>query len=232
MFSLKSKQLLVKAAKLSQKKEEKSSKREIRKKIHQIKYLTSRKKVPKITLRKEINRLENQLRSVFLMETELKEKEKKNSKEIAAFKKQIKEMKQKMAAAKDVDLRKKVDKLSHLVGDLAARESAKKEVIFEKKKKKSLEKPDPSLTIKKIDEFQEKIRALKESGKCPPEKIAQLEKRLTDLEKKLPVRVIGSNRVKHKMLFGNVEEITKPHIKKEAKELPLPPPPKKIKKEE
>ncbi len=135
-------------------------------------------------------------------------------------------------------LKKKVEKLSHLVGDLMAKEAVKKEVKFEKVKKKieAIEKTSPVLTLKKIDEFQEKILALKKSGKYPPEKIAQLKKRLADLEKKLPVRaVLGPKEtVKHEMLFGpkiegiepvtQLEEVTK--LEEEIEELPLPPPPK------
>lgn len=228
MFFLKSKQLLIKAAKLSQKKEEKISKREIRKKIHQIKYLTSRKKIPKNTLRKEITRLEKQLQSVFLLEKKLKEKEKETNKEIADFKKQIRDMKRNGCISKDITLRKKVEKLSHLIGDLAAKEVIKKEVNFEKSKISITEKTAPVLTLKKIDELQEKILALKNSGKCSPEKIFQLKERLTNLEKRLPVRYLYEpNVTRHKMLFGSNVKKT-PELKKDVKEIFLPPPPKKI----
>lgn len=244
MPSLKSKQLLIKAAKLSQK-EEKISKREIKKKISQIKRLASEKEISKSTLKKEIIDLEKLLKEVLLLEKRLSEKEKEKNDEIDTLKKQIKSLKQKMSAAKDTALRKKVEKLSHLIGDLTAKEAIKREVSFEKKKVESFEKLAPVLTLKKIDEFQEKILALKNSGECPPEKIVQLEKRLTRLEKKLPVRaVLGPETVRHKMLFaprvketipvtrpseGNVqfEEITK--LKEKVGELFLPPPPKKKK---
>lgn len=239
MVFLKSKRLLIKVSKLSQKKEEKIYKREIEKKIHQIKYLASRKKISKNTLKKEITNLEKLLRGVLLLEKKIKEKEKKTSKEITAFKKQIKDLKQKMSAAGDTALRKKVEKLSHLVGDLMAREVVKKEVNFEEVKKKieAPERPAPIITLKKIDEFQEKIFALKKSGKCPPEKIAQLKKRLADLEKKLPVRAIlgPKETVKHEMLFGpKVEEIEPVTRFEEVTRLEeeidkLPPPPKKKK---
>jgi DNA repair exonuclease SbcCD ATPase subunit len=210
MLSLKPKQLLLKAAKLSQK-EEKISGREIEKKINQIKYLTSIKKIPKTALRKEITRLEKHLKSVFLLEKKLKENEKEKSKEITALKKQLRELRQKISVSKDATLTKKIEKISHLLGDLMAKETAKKEVRFEETKRKIEEKfsqkPAPVLTLKKIDELQEKIIILKKSGKCPPEKIAQLKRRLSILETKLPIRTISrKNTIKHRMLFGPLAE--------------------------
>jgi len=128
-----------------------------------------------------------------------------------------------MSDAKDVSLRKKVNKLSHLLNDLVAKEEIKKEVRFEEAKTIELSKElIPNITLKKINELRERIFALKESGECPPEKIAELKKRLTNLEKKLPIRSVLTPRekVKHKMLFG-------PKVIKVNKDLPLPPPPEK-----
>ncbi len=235
MPSLKAKQLLFKAAKANKKKE-KISKKEIEKKINQIKYLASKKKISKTSLKKEIINLEKQLQGIFLLEKKLKEKEEKESEDITALKKQIKDLKKRISSTKDVALRKKVEKLSHLIGDLMARDAVKNEVRFEKAKKKIEEKAAPEIMLKQIDEFKEKILALKKSGKYPVEKIFALEKRLTNLERKLPVKeVLGPQAaVKHKMLFGpQAEEVKLPEIRPEVErleeeidELPLPPPPR------
>ena len=74
MSSLKAKQVLVKVSKLTQRKEEKINKREIEKKINQIKYLSGKKKISKVTLKKQINSLEKQLKGVLLLEKKLKTK--------------------------------------------------------------------------------------------------------------------------------------------------------------
>lgn len=195
MYSLKTKELLLRVAKFSQKKEGKISKREIEKKIHQIKHFAS-KDLPKSVLRKETAKLERLLKKTLSLE---KEKER----EITALKKQIKKLKRKLSAGESAALKRKIEKLSHVINDLMAREEVRREVEFEQVKK-GFEGKVPAVTLKKIDEFKEKILALKRSGKCPPEKIAQLEGRLFTLEKKMPIKLALTSReeVKHKMLFG------------------------------
>jgi len=241
MYSLKSKQLLIRTAKLSQKNEEKISKKEIKKKINQIKYLASKKKLSKGTLKAEIRRLEKQLQGVFTLEGKLEEEKR----QINALKRQTKELKQQLTHAKDIALRRKINKISFLIGELIAKSEIRKEAKVQKalqkiiKKKKTLA-PLPkktALTLKKIDELKAKLFVIKKSGQCPPEKIAQLEKRITDLEKKLPVSTaLTSKEIKHKMLFGPKTEEPEPKpeefipeiqgLEQDSGELPLPPPPK------
>jgi hypothetical protein len=62
--SLKSRNMLIKMAKISQK-EKKDSKREIEKKINQIRLLTSKKDVPPPVIKKEIKELEKTFKGVF-----------------------------------------------------------------------------------------------------------------------------------------------------------------------
>lgn len=255
MPSLRSKQLLLKAAQLSQQQEQKISKKEIEKKIHQIKYLSSQKKISKASLKKEITLLEKHLRGIFLLEKKLKEKQKSSRKEIKSLKKQLQNFKKQLSAAKDPQLRKKVDKLSNLVGDLMAKKEVQKEVQFEKAKAKlpqkppqkpspkhppqlPLKKPIPAstvITLKKIDQLQDRIFALKKSGKYPREKLAPLEQRLTALEKNLtlssalPSAPPTAEPIKHKLLFGPPGTKEPPELKKisdDIDELPIPPPPK------
>ena len=61
MASFRTIQLLSRISSIAQREKESFSKTEIIKKINEIKYLSSQKKVPKLTLRKEIIHLENQL---------------------------------------------------------------------------------------------------------------------------------------------------------------------------
>ena len=184
MTSLKAKQVLVKAAELTQKKEEKINKREIEKKIHQIKYLSGKKKISKVTLKKQINSLERQLKGVLLIEKKLKTKKQKDDQKIKDFKKQIRDLKKKLSHAKDVQLRRKVTKLSHLMGDLMAQQDVKKEIQLEKTRKGIISHHE-KITIEKVYELKEKLIRIRDSGKYPEEKIINLEKRLYDMEKKL-----------------------------------------------
>ena len=224
MTSLKAKQVLVKAAKLTQQKEEKINKREIEKKIHQIKYLTGKKKISKVTLKKQINSLEKKLKGVLLLEKKLTTKKKKDDKKIQDFKKQVRDLKKKLVHAKDVHLRKKVNKLSHMIGDLMAQQDVKKEIKFEKNKSKIISHTE-KITVEKIYELKKRLNKLRSSGKYSPEKIDLMERKLFDMEKKLdlsptnlgvsptgaPRDVPGGKKsqpelpsepVKHKMLFG------------------------------
>ena len=65
MNVLKARQLLVKAAQMSLKEREIFSKERLVQRLQEIKYLGSQKKVPKITLRKEIIHLEEDLSGLF-----------------------------------------------------------------------------------------------------------------------------------------------------------------------
>jgi len=218
----KSRQLLIQAARISQAEEEKVSKKEIEKRINQIKYLTSDEKFPKIIIRKEILKLEQLLQGVLQFKDKLQAAENKKSQEIAELKKQTKELRKKILAAQDPALKKKVDRLSHVLGEFIAREDVRKEVRFAETNL-AASSETPVLTLPKIDELRQKILELRESGTVSPDKIAQLKKRLTNLEKKLPIHARHNppeTEVKHKMLFG-------PKIIEVKKELPLPPPPEK-----
>lgn len=252
-MSLKAKQILVRAAKLTQQKDEKINKREIEKKIHQIKYLSGKKKISKVTLKKQINSLEKQLRGILSLEKKLNTKKKKDDQKIQDFKKQIKDLKRKLSQAKDVHLRKKVNKLSHMVGDLMAQQDVRKEVKFEKEKNKIVSFTE-KITIEKIYELKKRLNKIRASGKYSPEKIDLMEKKLFDMEKKLDLSPVSlsasptgaprdipmekgstspSEPVKHKMLFGSgKEEVAKeiqPKLEKledDIDELPIPPPPR------
>jgi len=237
MVSLKAKQILVRAAKLTQRKEEKINRREIEKKIHQIKYLAGKKKISKATLKKQINSLERQLKGVLLLEKKLKSTKKAEDKKIKVFKEQIKDLKSKLVHAKDVTLRRKVNKLSHMIGDMLAQQDVRKEIKFEKKRKNFITQTE-KITIEKVYELKERLGKIRAAGKYPDEKIAQLEQRLYNMEKKLDlspttldvsptgrpresISTSGTSNepesstsppVKHKMLFGpnkdeNIEKI-------------------------
>lgn len=236
MPSLRSKQLLVKVAKLSRREKEKISKREIEKKISRIRYLSEQEEIPKTDLRKEIINLEHKLRGVFILEKKLKRKAKEDDQKITEFKKQINDLKSKIATAKDVYLRRKVNRLSHLINDLIAKEDIQKEVMLEEHKKKAEHKVY-TLTLKKIDLLQAKIMALKSSKKYPQQTIAKLEERLTDLEKRFNPAQLGKKQpqmlpaepLKHTTITpAEMKPIAEEmqELEHDIDELPLPPPPR------
>ncbi len=107
------------------------SKEEIQKKINEIKYLSSQKKVPRITLRKEIIHLENKLQSIFDLEQAVLQQKKRESEKVLALKRQIQVLQQRLATAADKDLQKKVDRLTHLLGEYLAQKQVQKELYRE-----------------------------------------------------------------------------------------------------
>jgi len=109
------------------------SKEEIKKKINEIKYLSTQKKIPKITLRKEIIHLENQFKKIEFLEEALERQKRLEKSRIAALKKQNEALKKKLALSGDQDLTKKVNKLTHLIGDSLAKSEVKNDVELSEK---------------------------------------------------------------------------------------------------
>ncbi|HIH12192.1 TPA: hypothetical protein HA242_00540 [Candidatus Woesearchaeota archaeon] len=140
MNSLKASHLLVKAAHWYQKEREVFSKAEISARLTEIKYLSSQKKVPKLTLRKEIVHLEHQLKSVYDLEKRLLQKEKRESTKVAALKRQIALLKQKLVGVEDQDVQSKIDKVTFLIGDCLAKKEVKEDIDLCQKVAANLEK--------------------------------------------------------------------------------------------
>lgn len=225
MPSLRAQQLLLQAARLEQLRSEKVSPEEIKKKIRQIKYLASKKASPS-TLQKEMSHLENLLRGIFALEKKLKSRESQTKSQIDSLQSQLQELKKQLAHTKDLSLRRKINKISFLLSELVAKSEIKKEVKVQEALQKLVKlPPSPAqvLSLQKIDELQARILALKRSGKYPPEKIARLEQKLTELEKRLPFSTVfePEEESRHLLLFGPEP------LSEEALEAALPPPPEK-----
>lgn len=202
---------------------------EIVKKLNEIKYLTSQKKVPRLSLRKEIIHLESQLQVLFKLEEKLALQKKKETLAAASYKKQIAQLKKRLQASEDKKLQQKVDKLSQLLAEYMAKEGTTKEV---EKVQKYLGKPLlkvvrvwPQLKapiLSRQEFLAQKIAELKnrlEQGKMAPELRLGLERKLAELELRLPGKEPGE--VKHTLWF----EEPKPAASEP--ELPIPPPPRK-----
>jgi predicted nucleic acid-binding Zn-ribbon protein len=102
MGYLKAKQLLVTLAKVQEKEKKNFNRLEIVKKMNEIKYLSTQKKVPRLTLRKEVIHLENKIEGILELEEELMKKKKHESKRIVSLKKQITNLKKKLTACQDI----------------------------------------------------------------------------------------------------------------------------------
>ena len=130
MGSLQALQLLTTAARLAKEEYESVSKAEITKKLEDIKYLSSQKKVPKLSLRKEIIHLENQLQGVLELEDRFARQKNKESVAVASLKQQITVLKNKLRAVGDLELDKKVEHLSFLLGEHLAKMEVASEVAM------------------------------------------------------------------------------------------------------
>lgn len=220
MVSLRSKQLLINAAKTRKTMKENVSKKEIKQKISEIKYLASQKNVPKLSLRKEIIHLEKKLEGVFEIEKALLKEEKKESAKITSLKRQIGQLKRRLDNSKDEELREKVNKLSHLLGDAMAKSTTAKDVRLTKKirdtmgdvkrQRRKVEKNDIELLerieliLKRVQTIKNEIEIKKHLEQGHPEQLKAILHNVTLLEQKLL-----SYKQKHQKLFGELPEYEK-----------------------
>jgi hypothetical protein len=178
MTHLKAKELVLHAAKISKREKENYSRREIAKNINEIKYLSSKKEVPRLTLHKHIIHLENKLHGLMEVDNKLKIHKKKESIKIASLKRQITSLKKKLMMSEDKNLSKKVERLSHLMGDLLAQRDSAISIKNSKKSLKVIKRPSESILqnrkIQRIEIILNKIKQKVETIKEKHPKRAQL----------------------------------------------------------
>jgi len=225
MVSINAYILLQKAATISLQKWDAVSKQEIQRKINEIKYLSSQKKVPRLSLRKEVIHLEHKLERIFEMEESFSSKKREESLKVTSLKRQIAAMQKRLAACGEKDIQKKVDRLTHLLGDYLARQDV------EKATQSTLLLPKPlimpllgfkpvSLNSKQpgfpTDDLKKKLDQLKESlikqKDLDPERAKLLEKRIEEVEKKIFSK--NQTEVRHDVLWENATKKTSKNIKK------------------
>ncbi len=141
MSSLAAVQFLVKASHLAQQSKVQIPKDEILKKIGEIKYLSAQKKIPKLSLRKEIVHLEHKLNSIFELDTMLAAQRRRESAKVAALKRQIAALRKNLTAIEDKDLHKKVDRLTHVLGSSLAKKETAREVSLAQKSTQRVQTP-------------------------------------------------------------------------------------------
>ena len=236
------KQLLVTAAFLYRHEKESFSKTEIVKKINEIKYLSAQKKIPKMSLRKEIVHLEGQLQGVYQLEKKLLLRKRRESAEVSTLKKRISSLQRKIETTQDHDLQKKVEKLSHLLGDYLAKAGSQEEILQVQKILAETKTPQ-TVPLARMVGLQKRLQLLKEKILQNPAQAQQLQTRITLLEQKLSGYGITSepeevkvaveepageaSEIKHRMIFD--QPLTEEEEENLQKELPLPPPPRIVK---
>src|SRR3989338_6141144 len=108
-------QLLGAAAREYQYQQEAFSTAEIVARINEIKYLSAQRKIPKLSLRKEILHLEEKVKSLSELEQHrLKQKHRESAQE-KVLKKHLAELKRRLAATNEKDIHRKMDRITSLM---------------------------------------------------------------------------------------------------------------------
>jgi hypothetical protein len=194
-------QLLTRVAQEFQQQKESFSRKEIMKKINEIKYLSSQKKVPKLSLRKEIIHLEEQLKGITQLETALLKMKKQESAKVGALKRQNTYLKKKLLATEDKHLPQKVEKLSHLLGDCLARHDVQKAVNTTHLPPKTNQPINVEAVMQRLEDLRNQLELNKAKD---PTRVESMEQQIDFLENKLkllqmPVQTSGE--VKHNIMF-------------------------------
>tara|TARA_Y100000034_G_C6821595_1_gene370074 strand:+ start:205 stop:981 length:777 start_codon:yes stop_codon:yes gene_type:complete len=255
MGSWKTQIFLTKLSKLSHQQKRSFSKQEIIKKMNEIKYLSAQKKVPKLTLRKEILHLETKLEGIFQLENKLLKSKKHESVKVTSLKRQITHLKKKLSTCEDKNLHQKVDKLSHLLGDNLARTETKKDakaVARSVKRRKNLQEKNIELfktLSKRLSALKHELNILRQIEEKNPVKVAELQQKVYLLTQKLKeyqekhpecmvqeieIELPPIEEVQHQFLVhesiaksNQFQVVDSNKVDQELEqELPLPPPPK------
>lgn len=251
MTLYKAKQLLQTTATLYKLEKESFSRTEIVKKINEIKYLSGQKKVPRLSLRKEVVHLENLLQGIFELERRVLSQKKKETTEASVLKRKLASMQKRLNVAEDKDLQHKIEKLSHLLGDYLAKKGAEKEIL---EMQAVVLGKNPAKVVGRVEMLQQRLEMLKDKLKSHPEqeimlrgKIKFIEDSLAKygivsvsveplvVEENIPVEaapidatsldVPSGEEVRHDVLFDS--SFSAGEL---VDELPLPPPPRMTKK--
>ncbi len=202
MTSLKTIQLLLKVGENYQKQKETFSSKEISTKINEIKYLSAQKKVPRLTLRKSIVHLENEIKKITGLEEALAKQKKHESIKVALLKRQTAKLKKELETAKSEELKKKVNKLSYLLAELLAKRNSEADIKLSQEMLKGiklkpeiaklLEKPtdeSKNKTEKKVQKKQKTEKSFSKKENITREwnlvRLKYLHKRLDNLKEKL-----------------------------------------------
>jgi hypothetical protein len=193
MGSLRSMQLLLTVARHLEQERLSFSRQEIIKNMNEVKYLSAKKNVPKLTLRKEIIHLENRLKGVFEFEKKLHQKEKEEKGKMSSLKRQVTILHKKLDACKDQDLNSRLEKISHLIGEFLAKHGTEIDVELSRQLIAELKIKEKKVKIKKSKVKSKKIIkqqiVMGQSSLSSEEKnrIEQIYKRLHALKQQIKI---------------------------------------------
>tara|TARA_Y100000310_G_scaffold168490_1_gene168547 strand:+ start:193 stop:792 length:600 start_codon:yes stop_codon:yes gene_type:complete len=196
---MRTKQFLISVAQCVDKSRRKIPEKEIKERLKRLKKLSTKYEQP-LQMQKELSELERNIRGVFKLEKVLKENDKKERAEISSLKRQVTILKQKIATAEDTELRKKVDKLSFLMGDLMARHETQREIHNKKIIRKAIKskQKEPVIPLReRIKKLETKVTQLKIAGQVPPEQLAAYDQRILAMKEKLQKK----REIKHTMMM-------------------------------
>lgn len=204
--AIRAKKLLRAVAEEKELRVKKINKDEIKKKISEIKYLSTQKNVPRLSLRKEIVHLEQKLQHVFELEEKLLKSENKDSLKVVSLKKQIESLKNRLNHTEDKELRDKVSKLYHILTELLAKSELKRDVALSQSLLRELKNVDPkqgakevkemdndaSLKVRRVAMLLHRIKSVKhelelklEMMSSDPQGLAKLKEQIAELEAKI-----------------------------------------------
>jgi len=195
MSSLQAIQFLTAAARYAREGES-FSKDEIVKKLQDIKYLSSQKKVPRLTLRKEVILLEDQLQGALQLEQKLSREKNKDSIAVTSLKQQLTILKTKLKAVEDLELDKKLDHLSFLLGEHLAKQEVAGEIeLAQAVESTQTQKSSPHIMMdagakvamlqRRLDALKQELELYRELKTKKPAELQQIEKSINLIETKL-----------------------------------------------
>jgi chromosome segregation ATPase len=201
MSTLRALQLLRSASVEHKNSKQTFSHKEIQEKMNEIKYLSSQKTVPKLTLRKEIMHLERKLESVFAIEKKLLKSSKHEDAKVQSLKKQVSNLMRRLQSSQDEELRKRVSKLAHILGDALAKSDSQKDAELSKNILSAVSNMDAQRKQFELnkEEIRDRIRLManrlqllkhelevnKKLEKGNPDDVGRIEASIALLEKKL-----------------------------------------------
>lgn len=166
-------------------------KEKIRQRIEELKYLSAQKKVPRLSMRKEILHLEELLHSVLNVEHALQKQEKRESAKITLLKKQNEFLHKRLAASEDKDLQRKVDHLTHLLAEIVSHREIKQDVALSEEIVRALPRRAIKEEPSSLAELEQRLGSLKELLErkkvdvASSEIIPLLERRIVQVEEKI-----------------------------------------------
>ena len=218
MTSVEAYTLLQRVAFLLEREKQVFNRIEIQKKMNEIKYLSSQKKIPRISLRKEIIHLEYQLNKIDALERQLKHQQLRNDKKYQFLKRENNNLRQKLATFGDKDLTQKINTISYALSDSRAMEETSKEVALSKLAVSAEQRQESplyrmQLLQRKIDMLKQELEASRINKTMNSEKIRIIENQIDLFEARLlrltekqpPVQKLPAA---EPLLLQNSEDIT------------------------